>query len=214
LADVRGTANIDQPVPGVVFLDHHRLRRRPGKGVFNLPDLRWRVPTHAGPGSLSTYQLGATGGTDTKTINAAASVKITKPEQLPAHGHPATFTGSGGGQLAQPTVSLKVSKDPATSSTPIEGGYLGAMKLASIGTPPNLYVATAGACLATLNASTTTATGSSGGGITGGAVIVANSDASVAIPVTVPVEVAAVMPPFLAMSHATCIMGDYPPKPW
>uniref|UniRef100_UPI0028AFB8C4 phage tail protein n=1 Tax=Massilia oculi TaxID=945844 RepID=UPI0028AFB8C4 len=69
----------------------------PAKGYFNLPDLRGRVPTHAGQGPLSTYQFGAKGGTDSRTINAAASVKITKAEQLPAHGHPATFTGSGGG---------------------------------------------------------------------------------------------------------------------
>ncbi|WP_313172373.1 hypothetical protein, partial [Massilia oculi] len=110
--------------------------------------------------------------------------------------------------------SLKVSKDPATSPTPIEDGYLGAMKLASIGTPPNMYVATAGAGLATLNASTATANGGSGGGITGGTVTVGNTGASEAIPVSVPVTVTAAMPPFLVMNYAICTMGVYPSKPW
>ena len=184
------------------------------QGYFNLPDLRGRLPTHPGQGPLSTYQLGAKGGTDPRTISASASFKLTKAEQLPAHTHSATFTGTGSGQVAQPTISVKASKDPATSPAPIKGGYLGAMKITGIGTPPNIYVATADAGLATLNTSSATATGGSGGGITGGTVSVGSTGAGEAVPLTVPVQVPATMPPFLAVNYAICVSGLYPQRPW
>lgn len=51
-----------------------------GRTTFGLPDLRGRVPVHAGTGpGLSSYRIGQKGGTETTTITVA---------NLPAHSHP------------------------------------------------------------------------------------------------------------------------------
>lgn len=53
-----------------------------GRTTFGLPELRSRVPMHAGTGpGLSTYRLGAKGGTETTTLNET---------QLPSHTHAVT----------------------------------------------------------------------------------------------------------------------------
>jgi microcystin-dependent protein len=70
-----------------------------GQITFALPDLRGRLPLHAGRGpGLSSRVLGAIGGTETVTLTAA---------QLPAHTHPvraaaatATSVNPGGGASA------------------------------------------------------------------------------------------------------------------
>src|SRR3954454_5741331 len=50
-----------------------------GQTTFALPDLRGRVPKHAGQGpGLSTYTIGQVGGTETQTLSAS---------QMPAHTH-------------------------------------------------------------------------------------------------------------------------------
>jgi microcystin-dependent protein len=50
-----------------------------GTTTFNLPDLRGRVPVHAGQGiGLTNHVTGANGGTETVTLSLA---------QLPAHSH-------------------------------------------------------------------------------------------------------------------------------
>lgn len=56
---------------------------------FALPDLRGRVPvgTGAGPG-LTNVLIGKTRGAESATLT---------PNQMAAHNHPATFTGTGGG---------------------------------------------------------------------------------------------------------------------
>lgn len=58
-----------------------------GRTTFGLPDLRGRVPIHAGkaPG-LSNYPQGARGGTETVTLSI---------DQMPAHSHGATTTIRG-----------------------------------------------------------------------------------------------------------------------
>ncbi len=69
--------------------------------TFNLPDLRGRVPIHAGQGpGLSTYNLGTAGGVESVTLTQA---------QLPAHNHdlqsrsgPSTSHSPAGNFLAQP----------------------------------------------------------------------------------------------------------------
>jgi microcystin-dependent protein len=59
-----------------------------GQQTFNLPDLRGRIPVHAGTGSDGiTYTLAEQGGVETATLTAL---------QIPAHSHvPMAQTGSG-----------------------------------------------------------------------------------------------------------------------
>lgn len=53
-----------------------------GRSTFALPDLRGRVPVHAGQGpGLSNYPLGTSGGTERRTLTEA---------ELPAHSHDVT----------------------------------------------------------------------------------------------------------------------------
>ncbi len=49
-----------------------------GQSTFALPDLRGRVPVHAGTNAGSTYVLGEAGGSETVTLSAA---------QVPQHAH-------------------------------------------------------------------------------------------------------------------------------
>jgi microcystin-dependent protein len=57
-----------------------------GRTTFALPDLRGRVPIHAGNGpGLSDYRLGQKGGTETTTLTV---------NQLPSHNHPIQASNS------------------------------------------------------------------------------------------------------------------------
>lgn len=80
-----------------------------GRTTFGLPDLRSRVPVHAGNGpGLSDRRLGAKGGTETVTLTT---------QQIPSHNH--AITNAAG--------SVKVGnegKGVATEST-AAGNYLG-----------------------------------------------------------------------------------------
>ncbi|HLE55587.1 MAG TPA: tail fiber protein [Rhodothermia bacterium] len=59
-----------------------------GETTFALPDLRGRLPVHAGTGpGLSTRQLGETGGAEEVTLTV---------NQLPVHTHPFLATESAG----------------------------------------------------------------------------------------------------------------------
>ena len=56
-----------------------------GRTTFGLPDLRGRIPVHAGTGpGLSLRRLGEKSGTETVTVTTA---------QFPAHTHPLQGTG-------------------------------------------------------------------------------------------------------------------------
>lgn len=71
-----------------------------GTTNFQLPDLRSRVPLHAGQGNgLAPFVPGQVAGVEniTLTIN-----------NLPSHNHQATFTPSGGGSAAQVNVTQTV----------------------------------------------------------------------------------------------------------
>ena len=60
-----------------------------GRTTFGLPDLRGRIPIHAGHGpGLSERRLGAKGGAEKVTLTV---------NQLPSHGHP--LIGSNGNGL-------------------------------------------------------------------------------------------------------------------
>jgi len=59
-----------------------------GRTTFGLPDLRGRVPMHAGHGpGLTNRQLGETGGAEQVTLDA---------DQIPSHNHLMTVTDRAG----------------------------------------------------------------------------------------------------------------------
>ena len=90
-----------------------------GRTTFGLPDLRGRVPIHAGSGpGLSPRRLGAKAGAENVTLTV---------NQLPSHTHPmqantefANETGPEGNVLAQSTVVnmyFEASPNTALSTT-------------------------------------------------------------------------------------------------
>ena len=80
-----------------------------GTTVFALPDLRSRVPIHAGPGpGLSAYTLGQATGSEKVTLTTA---------NLPAHTHTLNAS-SGGGTQASPAGGV-----PAVESTGTSQNY-------------------------------------------------------------------------------------------
>jgi microcystin-dependent protein len=78
-----------------------------GMTTFALPDLRGRVPTHAGQGpGLSPYTLGESAGSESVTLTAA---------QMPAHNH------------AQPATNAEQGTSRPGNAVPAKGGvYAGA----------------------------------------------------------------------------------------
>lgn len=188
-----------------------------GDGVttFNLPDLRGRVPVQCGQGPLSNYAWAQSGGTSTTVINTSTSFTLSSINQLPAHSHTAAFTPTGGSAPVQPTITVVASNDPATSTSPLSGGYLAAAKLPGPGSVTALYSASANTGTTALNAATATATGGSGGGITGGTVTIGSTGSLQPSPVNVPITVGVppTLPPFVAMNYAICVNGYFPPRP-
>ena len=81
-----------------------------GRTTFGLPDLRGRLPIHAGSGSgLSPRNLGCKGGTETVTLNV---------NQLPSHTHnlqasnaPASVLSPGDALLAQSQADIYNEED-------------------------------------------------------------------------------------------------------
>ncbi len=185
-----------------------------GTNTFKLPDLRGRVPVQCGQGPLGSTSWGQVGGTGATSIPVVSALTITSINQLPAHTHTATFTPTGGGAPVQPTISVKVSNDTATSAAPIADGYVAGLKGAGLAAPPLAYVATATNGTTTLNQNAAVATGGSGG-ITGGTVGVAPAGSTTPqpIPFNVNVSVPPTLPPFIAMNYAICINGYFPPRP-
>jgi len=80
-----------------------------GRSTFGLPDLRGRVPLHAGKGPLLSrdYQLGKKGGDE--------FVKLDET-QIPYHKH---AIDTSGGSNATSTADLKVSDSVADTSDPL-----------------------------------------------------------------------------------------------
>jgi microcystin-dependent protein len=184
-----------------------------GVNTFQLPDLRGRMPIQCGQGPLESTVWGQVGGTTNTPVNTQTSFTLSNINQLPAHTHTATFSGTGGGASEQPTVTLKVSNDPATSPTPLANGYMAGLKPSGLGTPPSGYVGTATNGTTALNSNAAVATGGSGSGITGGTVAIGTTGASAPITAPISFNVPAIMPPFLAMNFMICINGIFPPRP-
>jgi microcystin-dependent protein len=95
-----------------------------GQTTFGLPDLRGRVPVHAGQGpGLTDRQLGVPGGSETVTLSTA---------QLPAHTHRA-HASTGPGTSTSPASSVWANSPngpyvatPATT-VPMHTGAVAAM---------------------------------------------------------------------------------------
>jgi microcystin-dependent protein len=188
-----------------------------GDGVttFALPDLRGRVPVQPGQGPVTNLAWAEKGGTTATALQAAGTATISSLNQLPEHTHTATFAGTGGGAASQPTVTLHVSNDAATSPTPLANGYMAPLKGSGLSAAPSGYVATANAGTTALNTAAATATGGSGGGITGGTVTNAMTGAAspAPIPVTTVVNLPPMMPPFIGLNYIICVNGYYPSRP-
>lgn len=94
-----------------------------GQETFALPDLRGRIPIHAGTGSAgTTYGLSEQGGTESVTLTSA---------QMPAHAHPlyaspaaADQRNPAGAQFALPEEPLYAS--PGASPPNLDAGIVGA----------------------------------------------------------------------------------------
>ena len=104
-----------------------------GRTNFALPDLRSRVPIHAGtPPGLSGYRLGQQGGSETNTLTVA---------NLPSHTHSVTLQGDAGpGTTATPaagTLPAEASEDIyGTGASAVDTGTLTSSATGS-GTPVN-----------------------------------------------------------------------------
>jgi microcystin-dependent protein len=82
-----------------------------GQQTFNLPDLRGRMPVHAGTLGGNTYILAQTGGAETVSLSA---------NQMPSHAHPVACS-SVNGNSADPS-----GKVPAASATKLYTAGTGA----------------------------------------------------------------------------------------
>lgn len=92
-----------------------------GQTTFALPDLRGRIPIHAGTGSFgNTYQLAEQGGVESVTLIAA---------QMPAHSHPLVASNAeadqrnpAGAQFARSEEPLYAA--PGASPPNLDGGIM------------------------------------------------------------------------------------------
>jgi microcystin-dependent protein len=96
-----------------------------GQSTFGMPDLRGRVPIHAGTAkSGNTYVLGESGGVESVTIST---------QQMPTHSHPALAAATGqvaspaGAVLANATstqTGMKIYSTVVTPNTPINANSI------------------------------------------------------------------------------------------
>ena len=93
-----------------------------GRTTFGLPDLRGRIPIHAGTGpGLSPRKLGAKAGDETETLTAP---------QLPSHTH--AWRGHSGAAQGQTPISASVAA-PASSFYDSQADNLGDMRASMVG---------------------------------------------------------------------------------
>ncbi len=93
-----------------------------GQTTFGLPDLRGRIPIHAGTGpGLSARNLGANGGTETEQLTAP---------QLPSHTH--AWQGYSGSAQGQTPVDASVAA-PASNFYDTQDDNLGDMRASMVG---------------------------------------------------------------------------------
>lgn len=180
-----------------------------GKVTFAVPDLRGRAIVQCGSGPLGTLAWGEDGGGGGASATGSATLAL-GAASMPAHAHDATFTPGAATAPVQPQIAFNASTDQASASIAPAGGFLSAQP-ASSGAPSVIYSATASGTTA-LSGVTATASGGSGGGITGGTVAVANAGSGTAVtPVTA--EVPGALPPFVAIRYGICVNGIFPQRP-
>jgi len=93
-----------------------------GRTTFGLPDLRGRIPIHAGTGpGLSQRKLGAKSGAEKETLTSA---------QLPAHTH--AWRGHSGAAQGQTPVGASVAA-PAGNLYDTQSDNLGDMRASMVG---------------------------------------------------------------------------------
>lgn len=183
-----------------------------GTTNFALPDLRGRVAVGQGQGpGMPPVQMGEMAGANyvSLTLNGAAGFTLTTAN-MPVHSHAATFTGSGATPLA---AKFHVGTDGGSSPAPTEGGSIAAVKMSGPGVSASLYLPGVLRSTVALADSTITTTGTAGG-ITGGAVTVADSGGGQ--PVTIPVTVNGQVPvtqPYTGVNYIICTQGLFPSRP-
>ncbi|OZG70832.1 hypothetical protein BTA51_23625 [Hahella sp. CCB-MM4] len=165
-----------------------------GRITFQLPDMRARSPVGWGdaPG-LQNYPIG--------TRLGHQLVALTET-QLPKHSHSATFIPSGGGTGGGIEVGVAVSKDDATSSSPLAGGYL-ATTVATGGAqdkPENIYRPDAGTKGVEYLGGVQV---SGGGGGSGGTVVLADTGLGQSFSIVQPVQIT---------NFCITMEGVYPPR--
>ena len=159
-----------------------------GQTTFALPNLQGRFPLGMG----SSYVLGQVAGNASVTLTAA---------NLPAHTHPATFTGTGGGGSTPLSVTLQASTGTAgnTNTPSATNKFLAA----SPGGPNGAQMWASSLSSPAIDLGGVTASGG-GGGITGGTVTVGDNS-----PSGVPVEI---LPPYLTLNYIIAVVGIYPSR--
>lgn len=105
-----------------------------GRTTFQLPEMRGRVPMHAGNGpGLSNRQLGQRGGLENVTLTAA---------QMPQHSHPTSVTVNNlDGEEANVAGQFISNHPGAFNENPIAGQTLGGVTAGNAGgsgSHPNL----------------------------------------------------------------------------
>ena len=102
-----------------------------GRTTFALPDLRGRVPVHAGQGTgLTNRTQGQSFGAESVTLTVG---------QLPAHTHPNTSELPHVGEMPNPTpeVAIAFNRDAAMTTVTIQSGPAGGGQPVAI-SPPSL----------------------------------------------------------------------------
>lgn len=182
-----------------------------GVSTFNVPDLRGgMVAIGAGTGPLATTKIGQK-YVPTSTSVAVPAYLDLEIDNMPAHTHTGTFAVTGTSDPVPPQIAFVVSKDNASPAAPANG-YVATAK-PSLGTATSIYSTGAATGTTTLADVTATASGGSGGCITGGYVAVAQTGQSVPAQANVVLPIPPQAPPFVAMNYGICWDGDWPQRP-
>lgn len=164
-----------------------------GRTTFKVPDLRGRIPKGAGqgPGLINAVQVAQAGGAEGTVLQAA---------NLPAHIHPATFTGGSVSGLSATVAIPAVGNTSATSDVPANTANLAKPNYQDPGLLTDVPVK------AYSDAATTTtlkpfAAPVTGGSVGGTVTVGPNAQPSAAVPV---------LDPFLGLVACFAVQGIFP----
>ena len=159
-----------------------------GRTTFALPNLNGRVPLGMGNG----FDLGEAAGSASVTLTAG---------NIPAHTHPATFTGTGGGGSTPLSVTVQASTGATgnTNTPSTTNKFLAA----SPGGPNGAQMWASSLSSPAIDLGGVTASGG-GGGITGGTITV-GPNATANAPIST-------LPPYLGLNFIICVEGIFPAR--